>query len=412
MSIKNILIVDEGTGFGGSLIVAARLTAALDKTKFKPIIVTAMDINIAHDHVDSSIELIGLSKNFTYVDRSKITPILSKIKPRIFFKLSIILLTLYETIINIHYPITLAKLIFRKKIDLVHVNNSKDALIVARLTRTKCIQHLHGWDNPPDSNAAKFYYQLPDAFISISKVVKDIVVSAGADSKKITVIHNPIADITPLAKSDIDDIKNKFQLNNQLITIAIFGRVIEWKGQYQFVKALSLLKNKGYRFNALIVGDDGEGLNKGYFNKVKNYSDEKLAGYNVVFTGYVSQPEHLYQVSDIVVHASIEPEPFGLVITEAMQNGSAVIVSKHGAGPELIEDGVDGLVCDPLCTEDLSKNIKRLIDSDDLLNKLSSNGKQKVTAELHPMAFSKQVEYLYLSLIYKHGEAPNEDMDI
>ena len=72
--IKNILIVDEGIGFGGSLIVSARLAASLDKTKFNPIIVTAMDINIARDHVDEKIKLLSLSKNFTYVDRAKITP--------------------------------------------------------------------------------------------------------------------------------------------------------------------------------------------------------------------------------------------------------------------------------------------------------------------------------------------------
>ncbi|MDG1772709.1 MAG: glycosyltransferase family 4 protein [Oceanicoccus sp.] len=395
MKIKNILIVDEGTGFGGSLIVAARLAAALDKTQFNPIIVTAMDINIARDHVNSAIELIGLSKNFTYVDRAKITPKLLKIKPRIIFKTAIALLTLYEVLINIRYPITLAKLVYSKKIDLIHVNNSKDALIVARLTRTKCIQHLHGWENPPDSRSAQFYYKLPDAFISISNLVRDIVVKAGADSKKITVLHNPIADTPPLPAADIEALKNKLNINNQLTTIAIFGRVIRWKGQYQFVQALKSLKDKGYQFNALIVGDDGEGFNKSYFNKVKHYTEAHLADHNVIFTGYVSQPEKLYQVSDIVVHASIEPEPFGLVITEAMQHGCAVIASSHGAGKEIINDNLTGLIADPLNTKQLTDKVRLLLDDPKLKDSVRNYGMQHVKNTMSLSTFASQVEAIY-----------------
>lgn len=393
--IKNILIVDEGTGFGGSLIVAARLAAALDKSKFNPIIVTAMDIKIARNHVNSAIELIGLSKNFTYVDRAKITPKLSTIKPRILFKLSIFLLTLYEALINIRYPITLAKLVYSKKIDLIHVNNSKDALIVARLTRTKCIQHLHGWEKPPNSRVSKFYYKLPDAFISISNVVRDIVIKAGADSKKINVIHNPIADITPLSAANIEVLKNEMKINNQLITIAIFGRVIRWKGQYQFVQALKLLKDRGYKFNALIVGDDGEGFDKGYFNKVKHHTETHLTDYNIIFTGYVSQPENLYQVSDIVVHASIEPEPFGLVITEAMQNGATVIASKYGAGPEIIQDNITGLICDPRNQNDIANKIKHLLDNPNTRKAIARQGEEKVKSTMAPHLFANKVAKIY-----------------
>ena len=399
MTIKNILIVDEGTGFGGSLIVAARLAAALDKTKFNPIIVTAMDINIARDHVDNNIELIGLAKNFTYADRAKITPRLSKIKPRILFKLSMLLLTLYELLINIRYPLSLIRLVYSKKIDLIHVNNSRDALIVARLTRTKCIQHLHGWESPPDSRSAKFYYKLPDAFISISNVVKDIVVAAGAESEKITVIHNPIADITPLSEAEIEKQKNKLQINNSLPTIAIFGRVIAWKGQYEFAQALKLLKDKGYKFNVLVVGDNGEWLNKSYLNKVSNYTDTHLADYNVIFTGYVNQPEKYYQISDIVVHASIEPEPFGLTITEAMQNGAAVIASQYGAGPEIVQENLTGLICDPKNPGNTAEKIQYLLDSPDIRKTIALKGKEKVMSTMTPKSFSHKVEKLYSGII-------------
>lgn len=71
MRKKNILIVDEGTAFGGSLIVAARLASALDKKHYNPIIVTAVDINIARDHVHHDIPLYKLSKKIYLYRQSK-----------------------------------------------------------------------------------------------------------------------------------------------------------------------------------------------------------------------------------------------------------------------------------------------------------------------------------------------------
>ena len=50
---------------------------------------------------------------------------------------------------------------------------------------------------------------------------------------------------------------------------------------------------------------------------------------------------------DIVVHASTEPEPFGLTIAEGMASGRAVIVSAAGGAAEIVQDGVDALTCAP-----------------------------------------------------------------
>src|SRR5439155_7727078 len=51
----------------------------------------------------------------------------------------------------------------------------------------------------------------------------------------------------------------------------------------------------------------------------------------------------LYRALDIVVHASTQPEPFGLTIAEAMACGRAVLVSAGGGNAEMLEDGVQGI---------------------------------------------------------------------
>ena len=61
------------------------------------------------------------------------------------------------------------------------------------------------------------------------------------------------------------------------------------------------------------------------------------------FTGFVPQPESALRALDVVVHASTSPEPFGLVIAEAMACERPVIVSLAGGAAEIVTVGVDAL---------------------------------------------------------------------
>ena len=63
---------------------------------------------------------------------------------------------------------------------------------------------------------------------------------------------------------------------------------------------------------------------------------------------------------DVVVHASTEPEPFGLVIAEAMACGRPVIASRAGGAAEIVEPGVDGLSFSPGDVGQLAGAIARL----------------------------------------------------
>src|ERR1700740_3382779 len=64
---------------------------------------------------------------------------------------------------------------------------------------------------------------------------------------------------------------------------------------------------------------------------------------SVGFTGFVDDPAAATRALDIVVHASTRPEPFGLVIAEAMACGRAVIASDTGGASELLQLGVNAL---------------------------------------------------------------------
>jgi glycosyltransferase involved in cell wall biosynthesis len=78
------------------------------------------------------------------------------------------------------------------------------------------------------------------------------------------------------------------------------------------------------------------------------------------FIGFLPDPLAAYRSLDVVVHASSQPEPFGLTIAEAMSCGRATIVSQAGGAAELFADGVDALGVPPRDDEALAAAILRL----------------------------------------------------
>ena len=99
----------------------------------------------------------------------------------------------------------------------------------------------------------------------------------------------------------------------------------------------------------------------------------------VAFTGYVEDAAAAMRGLDVVVHASTEPEPFGLVIVEAMACGRAVVASEAGGAAELIRPGVDALGHAPGDAAQLARRIGELAGDAGLRARLGAEG--RATAE-------------------------------
>jgi glycosyltransferase involved in cell wall biosynthesis len=117
--------------------------------------------------------------------------------------------------------------------------------------------------------------------------------------------------------------------------LATFGR---WKGHDVFLRALSLLP-PDISWRAYIIGEaiyqtDGSQFSR---DELQSLAQQLGISDRVGFTGFVDQPAAAIRALDIVVHASVQPEPFGLTIVEAMACGRPVIVSNAGGAAELIQ---------------------------------------------------------------------------
>ncbi|MCX6895282.1 MAG: glycosyltransferase [Verrucomicrobia bacterium] len=73
-------------------------------------------------------------------------------------------------------------------------------------------------------------------------------------------------------------------------------------------------------------------------------------------------------------------ETFGIAAVEAMSVGKPVIYSRTGPGPEVVEDGVSGLLCDPCDPADIATKINTILESPSLAETLSRNARARALA--------------------------------
>ena len=71
-------------------------------------------------------------------------------------------------------------------------------------------------------------------------------------------------------------------------------------------------------------------------------------------------------------------ETFGIAPVEAMSVGKPTIYSKTGPGPEVIEDGISGLLCDPMDPKDIAEKISAVLANSQLGETLGRNGRMRV----------------------------------
>ena len=124
-------------------------------------------------------------------------------------------------------------------------------------------------------------------------------------------------------------------------------------------------------------------------------ADELGLGDRVGFTGFVEDVPAAIRALNIVVHASTEPEPFGLVIVQAMACGRAVIVSAAGGAKELIEPEVTALSHSPGNVDELKVAIDRLSDDLDLRTRLGEAGRLNVAKHFGHERLAREIVPLY-----------------
>ena len=389
----SILYIDNAVSFGGAIISISHLLRHLDLNKFTPVMISELDQKILSNHIPDKIRIYNLKHWLNYFHWSKINSISKKIKSIFFRKIFIYSLATIRILTDCIYFIKLLSICSKQKPDIIHINNGLEigeANFISKLFNIKCIVHQRG-----DSSAnffRKYFFKSTDTYIAVSEYTKQNMISWGIPEYKILVMHDPVlpqsTDLLP-----IPFLKKKCSEKY----FGIFGRVMNWKGQKIFVEAAINILKKYPHYTAFIIGDSADS-DKAYFMELKDMARKSDVNDRICFTGYIQNLSVYYSIMDVVVHASITPEPFGMVINEAMMHGVPVIASNEGGPVDIIENGVDGLLIRPGDPKLLENTLITLLTDDKKRLKIGKKAKEKVLKKFDADNYSKKMESLYINL--------------
>lgn len=290
----------------------------------------------------------------------------------------------------------LAHLIDARQIDVIHMHWGKDLALAAlsrwfsktkpRLVYTRQMKMTRS----KDDFYHNFLYRQMDRMLAITDTLANEASGflSPENAKKVARLYYGVeAPDTHLDQAKRRLIRQGFGIDDETFLVGLFGRIERGKGQYLLIEALARAKKEHDNVAILIVG---HAMEDSYLMELKTQVARMGLKKSVFFKGFVDQPQTWMQTCDCVVLASHE-ETFGLVLVEAMLAGIAVIGSRRGGVPEIIEDGKSGLLFQSGESEALYHCLIRLTENRSFCQKLAEAGRERAAR-----LFDKKKHYLKL----------------
>lgn len=183
-------------------------------------------------------------------------------------------------------------------------------------------------------------------------------------------------------------VRDRLRIRKDRPVVLLVGRIVPHKGIEHFLEASRYVP--GAQFLVAGEGSSLEGMER--------LAESLGVTDRVRFLGRVSQENlpRVYAACDVFVLPSVSRlEAFGIVALEAMATGKPVVVADIPGVREVIEDGREGLLADPVNPQDLAAKIQRLIGDPALRERMGRLGREKVLANFTTEKVADQVLAIY-----------------
>lgn len=282
---------------------------------------------------------------------------------------------------------------------LVHANTLKAWVYgapAARLARVPAVWHVH-------DRLSKDYLPAP-AIRLLQALGRTLAAAIVVNSSATLATLNGAAGKATIVPSPVEQrpAKRKRRSRSALFTAGIVGRLAEWKGQDVFIRAMAEAfpddDARGVVVGAPLFGEDD------YARSLRSLCAELRLEHMIDFRGFREEVDPELASLDVLVHASVLPEPFGQVVLEGMAAGLPVVATAAGGPTEIIEDGVTGILYPPGDVRALAAALRRLAADSCLRDRLSTAGRERAKA-FRPELVARQLVAVYRDVHARAGEA-------
>jgi glycosyltransferase involved in cell wall biosynthesis len=334
-----VVVLDHCARLSGAELALLRLLPAMRDVEFHVILGEDGPLASRLTALGISVEVLPMAERARGLQRAKVRP------GR---------LPLGSALGAAAYTARLARHLRRVRPDLVHAYSLKAGLYgcaAARVTGIPVVWHMHDriaedyLPGPAVRLVRGLARRLPAAVITNSRATQATLPQVAG-----SVIPYPV-----LLRSD----RPAMRARPGPLRLGMVGRLARWKGQHIFLEAFARAFPNGEE-RAVVVGSAMFGGDQEYASTLPPLAERLGVADRVTFTGFREDVAAELEQLDVLVHASIAPEPFGQVVTEGMAAGLVVVAAGEGGPAEIIHDGVDGLLTPPGDVEALARALRGL----------------------------------------------------
>jgi glycosyltransferase involved in cell wall biosynthesis len=305
----------------------------------------------------------------------------------------------------------LARVIEVNGVGLVHARSRApawSAWIAGRRTGTPFVTTYHGAysEGFPFKRLYNSVMARGDRVIAISDFIARLIAERhGVGRERVRVIPRgvdpAIFDPALVTGDRVDKLARAWRVPDGAYTVVLPGRLSGWKGHSVVLEAVAKLNRAD--ICCVFVG---RGKRRAAARLTAHAETLGIAT-QLRIVGHVDDMPAAMMLSDVVVHASVEPEGFGRVVIEAQAMGRPVIASDLGGPAETVENGVTGWLVVPGDVDQLAATIHyALALDDDARAALGAQAREAVLERYTTWAMQDATVAVYAELL---GLAPQEE---
>lgn len=239
---------------------------------------------------------------------------------------------------------------------------------------------------------SKIKYRNVDKFVAISQAVKKVLVEDGISEKKIEVVYSGV-DWKRFENVRGDYLYSELNLDKSKKIVGIIAAFAKHHKDHQtFLEAAKLIKNQFPMVQFLLVGT-GEQR-----SQIETVVESLSLNENVKLTGFRNDIPQILSILDIFVLSSFF-EGLGSSILEAMASSLPVVATNVGGIPEIVEDGINGILVPPKDHQSLSQAILNLLKNEEKAKKMGQYGYHLTREKFSIEKMVRETKRIYDSLV-------------
>ena len=178
--------------------------------------------------------------------------------------------------------------------------------------------------------------------------------------------------------------------------VGLIGRLDQGKGQEELIYAAYEVVKEFPACKFLMVGEETQGEERGFLNKIKNLIEKFHLENKVILAGFRSDTPEILKAVDIFVLPSYK-ENFSNSLLEAMAMRIPIVATNSGGNPEILDYGNCAILIPPREASPLAKAIKEYLKNPDFAENMASKARKKVEEAYDLNLVLDKIEDLYLN---------------